>query len=246
MARLLAFAIANLALAAVFLAALPLTIGNPARRWRLRDLVLRSWARASLACTGVRVEYRGRPPPASCFLVSNHLVYVDIWVLAARTPVAFVAESGIERWPFYGFMARLIGIIFIDRKRNRDIPEVNRRIEQALSEGHVIAIFPEGRTSPGDRVLPFRSSLLEPAARGGHPVAWATIAYRTGPRDPPASEAVRWPDGVPILAQAKKLLLLDCLEATLTFGGETVRESDRKELAAELQRRVEASFVPLA
>jgi len=246
LARLTGFAVANLALAAFFFAALPLTAGSPGHRRRLRDLVLRSWARASLACTGVRVEYRGEPPRGPCFLVSNHLVYVDIWVLAARAQVAFVAESGIERWPFFGFMARWFGVIFIDRKRNRGIPEVNRKIEQALSEGHVIALFPESRTSPGDRVLPFRSSLLEPAARGGHPVAWATIGYRTGPDDPPASEAVRWPDGVPVTVQAKKLLLLDRLEATLTFGGETLQGSDRKELSAELQRRVEASFVPLA
>jgi 1-acyl-sn-glycerol-3-phosphate acyltransferase len=246
LSRLAAFVLANLALAGFFFAALPFTAGSPVRRRRLRDLVFRSWARASLACTGVRVECRGEPPRAPCFLVSNHLVYVDIWVLAARTPVAFVAESGIERWPFFGFMARQLGIIFIDRARHRVIPGVNRRIEEALSEGHVIALFPEGRTSPGDRVLPFRSSLLEPAARGAHPVAWATIGYRTGPFDPPASEAVRWPDGVPIAAQARKLLLLDRLEATLTFGGGTVRESDRKVLAAELQRRVEESFVPLA
>lgn len=236
--RLLAFTGANLALALFFFLGLPLTLRSPGRRRRLRDAVFGTWARASLACVGVRVEIRGTPPRGPCFLVANHLVYLDIWVIAAATSAVFVAESGIERWPFFGFMARRLSIIFIDRTNKRTIPEVNRRIEEALARGHVLAVFPEGTTGDGRSVLPFRSSLLEPAARGGYPVAWATIEYRTRAPDPPAAEVVVWKRGLRLPLHARRLLLLDRVDATLTFGQETVRGNDRKALAAELQGRI--------
>jgi len=243
--RLLAFMVANLALALVFFLGLPLTLVSRGLRRRLRDFVFRTWARASLACAGVRVEIRGRPPRGPCFLVASHLVYLDIWMIAASTSAVFVAESGIERWPFFGFMAKRLSIIFIDRANKRTIPEVNRRIEEALASGHVLALFPEGTNGDGRSLLPFRSSLLEPAARAGIPVAWATIEYRTRAPDPPASQAVVWRKGVRLPVHARRLLLLDRVDATLTFGEERVRGSDRKALAAELQRRVGAAFTPL-
>ncbi len=243
--RLGAFTLANLAIAVFYFLALPFSARSPTRRKRLRDGVFRTWARASIACTGVKVTVRGVPPKGPCFLVSNHVAYTDIWVLASLTAGVFVAESGIASWPFFGFMARTLSIIFIDRGNKRAIPDVNRRIEEALEQGHVLVVFPEGTTGGGARVLPFRSALLEPAARGGHPVAWATMEYRTGPRDPPASEVVCWKDGVRLYAHAMRLLRLDLVEATVTFWGEALRASDRKDLAAELQRRVEAQFRPI-
>jgi 1-acyl-sn-glycerol-3-phosphate acyltransferase len=243
--RLLAFAFANLAIALVFFLGLLPTVGDPARRRSWRNAVFGAWARASLRCSGVRVEVRGVPPRGPCFLVSNHLVYVDIWILAAKTSAVFVAESGIERWPFFGFMARRLSIIFIDRENKRAIPEVNRRIDEALALGNVLAVFPEGTNGDGKSLLPFRSSLLEPAAAGGFPVHWASISYRTRAPDPPASLAVVWKKGVRLPIHARKLLLLDRIDATVTFGEEPVRGSDRKALAAELQRRVEGGFSPV-
>jgi len=240
--RLLAFAGTNLLIALVFFLGLPWTLGSGARRRRWRDAVFATWARASLVCSGVGVEVRGTPPRGPCFLVANHLVYLDIWILAATTSAVFVAESGIERWPFFGFMAKQLSIIFIDRKNKRTIPEVNRRIEEELARGSVLVVFPESTNGDGRTLLPFRSSLLEPAARAGFPVAWATIGYRTRAPDPPASEAVVWKSGVRLPVHARRLLMLDRIDATLTFGEGTVRGSDRKALAAELHRRVEAGF----
>lgn len=235
----------NLALAALYFLLFPATIGSPRRRTRLRNWVFRTWSRASLACAGARLEIRGTPPEGPCFLVANHIVYADIWVLAAATSAVFVAESGIARWPFFGPMARAMSIIFVDRRNNRSLPEANRRIESEFDRGQVIVIFPESRTSPGDRVLPFRSSLLEPAARGNHPVAWAAIDYRTGSDDPPPSEVVVWPDGVSVASHAAKLLRVDRLEVRVTFGDAPIRGSDRKALTAELQRKVESIFTPM-
>lgn len=246
LARLAVFALATIGLSAWFFLVAPATLGSPARRTRLRNAVFRRWAVVSLAAVGVRVTVRGCPPAGPCFLLSNHIVYVDIWLLASQTSAVFVAESGIARWPFFGFMARVLDIIFVDRLNNRTLPVVNARMEEAFARGHVVAIFPEGRTGPGTVVLPFRTSLLEPPARHGHPIAWATIGYTTGPDDPPPSQSVRWPDGMSVAKHAAKFLLLDRIDATVTFGEGTVRGSNRKALAEDLHRRVASSFEPLA
>jgi 1-acyl-sn-glycerol-3-phosphate acyltransferase len=247
--RLIAFLLVSFALACAFLFLLPWAVlvpgRNPNRRARLRNWVFRTWSRIALACSGVRVDVRGRPPEGPCFLVSNHIVYLDIWVLASKTSAVFVAESGIASWPFFGFMARVLSIIFVNRLNNRTIPEVNQRMEEEFANGHVVALFPEGRTSGGTAMRPFRSPLLESAARNEHPVAWAAIGYRTSVSDPPASEVIPWPDGVPIRVQAARLLRLDRIEATVTFGEGTLRSSDRKALTADLQQRVEAIFTPM-
>jgi 1-acyl-sn-glycerol-3-phosphate acyltransferase len=244
--RLAAFAGSNLLLAGLFFLLLPLTWGSAKRRGRLRDAIFRTWARVSLASAGVRVEVRGSAPSTPCYLVANHIVYLDIWILAAQTGAVFVAESGIASWPFFGAMARALSVIFVDRRNNRTIPTVNRSMEEAIARGHVVVLFPESRTSGGDRVLPFRSSLLAPAAESRRPVAWAAITYRTEPPDPPASGVLRWPDGERIVAHAARLLLLDRVTATVTFGEGTISGGERKALAASLQARVEALFTPMA
>jgi len=244
--RLACFTFASLGLSLLFLLAIPFTLGRPQDRRSLRAWTLGSWARAGLACAGVDLEVRGRPPDGPGLLVANHVAYLDTWVLAAATRCTFVANAGIARWPFFGFMARAIGILFIDRERKREIPEVNARVEAALREGRLVALFPEATTSSGAGVNRFRPSLLEPAASGGHPVAWATIHYATDPPDPPASAAVCWADRSPLPEHARKLVRLRRVRATLTFGAEPVRGRDRKLLAEELHRRVSSAFEPIA
>lgn len=198
-----------------------------------------------LRATGVHARVIGTPPRGPCFLVSNHLGYLDVFVIAAQTDCVFVSMKELVHWPLIGPMARQIGTIFIDRSRKRELPAVNAEIDRAFEAGHVIVIFPEGRHSPGDVLLPFRPALLEPAARGDRKVAWATVHYTTTPGDPPASRVIPWIDR-PILRHALVLLALDPIHATITFGDGVVTGTDRKELAEELRQRVLTSFRPLA
>ena len=90
-------------------------------------------------------------------------------------------------------------------------------------------------------MLPFRPSLLEPAAREDHPVAWAVLHYATGKNDPPASLSIPWV-GVAFWRQALVLLALERVDARLEFGTDVLRGSERKELAQELYERVAARF----
>lgn len=242
--RVLFVVTTTLALSLAWFVVLPFCAGSRERRRSWRRVVFGSWARAVLGICGVRVEARGALPREASFLVSNHLSYVDVLVLASLDDVVFVSMAELVRWPMIGLMARQFGTIFVQRERKRELPEVNEAIERALAEGSSIVLFAEGRASRGVDVLPFKPSLLEPAARAGHAIGWCTIHYATVAVDPPPSISVCWSD-MHIGEQAARLLGLERVDATVTFGDGVVRGDDRKALARELETRVRAAFVPL-
>lgn len=215
------------------------------RRGRWRDLTLFVWARISLPILGVRCTVHGPVPRGACLLVANHLSYLDVLVLAARRPLTFVAKAEVAHWPLIGWMAAAIGIVFVRREQKRDLPAVAARIGRELAAGSAIVLFPEGTSSPGDTVLPFRPSLLAHAANGNLPVAHATLAYRTPAGSPPARLAVAWWGDMTFAPHVAGLLRLPYVEATITFGDEPLCGRDRKELAERLWREV-ATRLPAA
>ncbi|HVS11346.1 MAG TPA: lysophospholipid acyltransferase family protein [Planctomycetota bacterium] len=241
-----AIAAATGALYALYLVGLVPTGAIPRARRAWRSAILRAWGRLVCAAAGVRLDRVGRAPAPPCMVVSNHLGYLDIPVLASQLGAVFVANSEIARWPVWGPLSRSMGTLFVDRGRKRDIPRVNTRIERALRRGERIVLFPEGGTAGGERVGPFRPALLAPAADGGHPVHFASLSYATAPADPPAALAVCWWGGVPFAKHALGLLALERIEARLHFGERTLAERDRKRLAEALWRAVSHQFVPVS
>jgi 1-acyl-sn-glycerol-3-phosphate acyltransferase len=221
------------------------TIGSPRRRRAWRKRVFQSWSRAALRICRVHLVVRGSLPEGAGFFVSNHLGYLDILVIEAAIDVTFVSMREVERWPVFGPMARQFGTIMVDRGRKRDIPVANSAMRAALERGEVVVLFPEGRHSRGTGVLPFKTAMLEPAASLGRPVAWGTIHYATGPKDPPAARAIPWV-GVTFKHQVLVLLALERVEARLDIGADLVRSGDRKRIAEETHARIVAHFEPLA
>ena len=209
-------------------------------RWRL--LVFRAITRSLLAILGARVEVWGEPPSAPFLLVANHQSYVDVLVLASRLDIVFVAKSEVADWPVLGVLCRLMGTIFIDRKRSRDIPRVLGEVDRALGLGQGVILFPEATTTGGEGVQKFRPALLEVAARSALPVGYATISYATPPGSPPAQEAVCWWGGMTFLGHIFALASLPGFRARLTFGAERFQDDDRKRLAQSLWHAVAGQF----
>jgi 1-acyl-sn-glycerol-3-phosphate acyltransferase len=142
-------------------------------------------------------------------------------------------------------MARGIGTIFIEREKIHAIPQVVGRINEALAEGAGVALFPEGTSGAGDKVLPFYPSLLEPAARANYPVSFASIGYSTSPGEPPAYLAVSWWREVSFGAHLIDLLKLSRFDAFITFGSHAIRADDRKTLAKGLWSAINDQFTPM-
>ena len=217
----------------------------PRLRRPARNGIFRLWARLCLRVIGGRLRVEGSPPRAPFLLVSNHLGYVDIPVLAACTNAWFVAKMEIRSWPLVGMLCRSVGTIFIDREASRDVLRVNRLIEDVLRDGYGVVLFPEGTSTQGFEVRRFRASLLDYAARSGMPVYAAALTYRTPPGEPAANLSVCWWGDAPLFAHAQRLFELRRFDIVVRFSPVAVSRSDRKELAARLHREVERIFEPV-
>jgi 1-acyl-sn-glycerol-3-phosphate acyltransferase len=118
------------------------------------------WHRGVCAILGLRVEVRGQPvQDGQAVYVSNHVSHFDIPVIGSVLRAAFVAKAEMAKWPVAAFMARLQQTVFISRD-SRDGSKVAERIAAEVSAGRSLLLFPEGTTSDGSAVAPFKSTLF--------------------------------------------------------------------------------------
>lgn len=173
---------------------------------------------------------------AAGLIVSNHLTYLDILVYSAARPFLFVAKSEVRRWPLLGTMAHLGGTIFVDRGRSLQVAEASRQIEQSLREGLPVLLFPEGTSSDGSSVLPFRSPLFDPAIRAG---AWVTAAAIRYHADDAAEDQVTYWGDMVFVPHLFRTMCVRGLAAKISFDS-PCRFPDRKSAAREAWRRVQS------
>src|SRR6266516_4364517 len=144
------------------------------RRLAARTEWLHRWCRFACRVLGIRVTTHGAMPRSS-LLVCNHLSYLDIIVLSSIRPCIFVAKRDVAGWPLFGWLARAGGTIFVDREHRLSSSAVVDLVQDAIASGSVVVLFPEGTSSDGTTVLPFKSTLLESAVQLRCPVASAAI-----------------------------------------------------------------------
>jgi len=193
-------------------------------------------SRRFLSLLHCRVEVTGEVP-VSGLIAANHLGYVDILVLGSVCPAVFVAKGDVDDWPAFGWLARNAGTIFVSRDNPAEVPDQLRRMEGPLRAGHPVILFPEGTSSAGSTVLPFRSSLLESAIRTGAAVTPASLAYDLHGEGSPGIEVAYWGEHV-LVPHLMNLLSKPVFTARLSFGTTRSPESDRKREAAKLHAEV--------
>ena len=154
--------------------------------------------------------------PKSGLLISNHLSYLDVLAISAVTPAVFVSKAEVRRWPLFGWFAAIAGTVFVERERRTHVGEVNREIETALAAGALVVIFAEGTSTNGETILPFRTSLLEPAARGGHEISVGWLHYELADGDA-RNEVCYWGDHS-FFPHLLNLLGRKTVRATLRFA----------------------------
>lgn len=109
---------------------------------------------------GLKLEVRGQPAPRSQVVyIGNHLSYLDVSLLGGRLPACFIAKDDIRAWPVFGALSRLQQTVFIPRDARR-AADAALLLHGALVSGHDLILFPEGTTSNGAAVLPFKSSMF--------------------------------------------------------------------------------------
>ncbi|RYE92968.1 MAG: 1-acyl-sn-glycerol-3-phosphate acyltransferase, partial [Oxalobacteraceae bacterium] len=145
---------------------------------RLRERLVRGWSARLLAICRVRVEHMaGAAPLTHALIVSNHISWLDIFVINALHPCRFVAKAEIRAWPVLGWLVAQAGTVFIARGNRRDLRHIFKGLVDALGQGQRVAFFPEGTTASQGQLLPFHANLLEAAIDARVPVQPYALAY---------------------------------------------------------------------
>lgn len=240
-------AIIGITLLAVLLLILgtPFCLGDNNRKVRLKNFIMNYWAMLVARVMGISITITGSVPQPPFLLVSNHLSYVDIIPFWYTLKTTFIAKSEINKWPVIGRVASLLGIVFINREKNRDLNRVNKVIEENLSSTQGLILFPEGTSSRGKRVLPFKSSLLQNPAQQEWPVHHASLRYELPPNSPhKAWKEICWWGDMEFAPHFWNMLHIKSFKIYVQFGGEPVKKSNRKELANTLHQKVQEHFKP--
>lgn len=116
--------------------------------------------RTILAIVGLRLRVRGAPMPHPGAIVANHSSWLDIFALNACQRIYFVSKAEVSRWPVAGFIVRSAGTVFIERDRSQARAQTALFAER-LAAGQKLLFFPEGTSTDGLRVLPFKSTLFQ-------------------------------------------------------------------------------------
>ena len=148
---------------------------GPGKRRHIRH----RWSRNLLSILGVRLNRVGVAAHGARMLVANHISWLDIFVINAVEPVAFVSKNDILGWPVIGTLARHSETLFLARGSHRSAHSASQLIAEILAAGTTVAVFPEGTTTNGRCVLPFRGALLQGALNAGVPVQPVALAYLT-------------------------------------------------------------------
>ncbi len=143
----------------------PLQAMAVALRLGLRRRIPLLYHRGCLWVFGLDVVVLGTPSTERPTLfVSNHTSYLDIEVLGALITGSFVAKSEVAGWPLFGFLAKLQETVFINRSSRQDARRQGDSMVARLTAGDSLILFPEGTSSDGNRVLPFKTALFAVAS----------------------------------------------------------------------------------
>ena len=141
---------------------------------------IQRWSSHLLSIFGIRLDIRNANilPDQPYLLASNHISWMDIHAINAFEPICFVAKSEVASWPIFGWMAKQLGTVFIRRDSPRHALQVSSEIASVLKKQSV-CIFPEGTSTIGLDVLPFKSNLFESAIHANVQVYSLAIRYRS-------------------------------------------------------------------
>ena len=145
--------------------------------------VARLWSHACLRLVGLRLIVRGTPIHAGA-LVANHSSWLDIPALRSVRLIYFVSKSEVASWPGIGFVTRVTGTIFINRRR-AEAKREEAVLRSRIAHDQLLCFFPEGTSTDGLRVLPFKSSLFSAFFKDGQgtdfPIQPVTVRFRPAP-----------------------------------------------------------------
>jgi 1-acyl-sn-glycerol-3-phosphate acyltransferase len=155
-----------------------------------RETLIAVWSRWLMRCCGAEVRecvspgatalsaLRGRHASGSGrLLLANHVSWLDVFAIDSLAPASFAAKAEIASWPLAGTLVARAGTVFIERGRRHAVHGVILRMGEKLESGLRAAVFPEGTTTDGQRLLPFHGNLVQAALNTGAPMVPIGLRY---------------------------------------------------------------------
>lgn len=191
---------------------------------------------------GARVTTYGTPLRRDVFFISNHVSWVDILALAGASGTAFVAKAELGRVPVIGWLCRLNRTVFVSREdRGGGADQINL-LREALADNWSVTVFPEGTTTDGQSLLPFKTSMMQVLDPPPPAVLVQPVMLDYGP----IAEWIGWIGVEQGIDNAKRILARPGTFRLHIHFLEPFHPRDfpgRKAITAEARRRIEAALV---
>jgi lyso-ornithine lipid O-acyltransferase len=192
---------------------------------------IHGWCRRIVRAMGFKYGVQGVVPRGGA-VVSNHLSYLDILLYSSVQPFVMVAKTEVRGWPLLGWLTAQAGTVYVERGGGpKTYPAVNAAMAEAYRSGLPVLFFPEGTTTDGDGVLPFRRGLFHSVLNGGVALRTAALRYSLDSHDvngdATVGEDVCWWGDAGFTSHIFRLLGLHGLQAQIQFGEEIADRTDR-------------------
>lgn len=210
-----------------------LFLRRPARLW-----LKRRWSAQLVAMLGVRCRVGGELPSGPRLLVSNHVSWLDIFVINTLAPTAFVCKADVRDWPAIGWLCAKTETVFLPRGSRSAARHTAGLIASRLAEGWLVGVFPEGTTSDGRQVLPFHAALLQGALDAGQAIQ--PLALRYGDPSGCRSLAPAYCGETTLLQSLWRIARQPAIIASLSVLPGPVEGRSRREVGELAWRRISA------
>lgn len=206
---------------------------------------VRLWSVEVLRILGVSLVVRGEPPVRGPGLVvANHVSWLDILVMNAAQPARFVSKADVKRWPLLGRLITGAGTLYIERENRRDAMRVVHHVAERLQAQDLIAVFPEGTTGDGTRLLPFHANLFQAAIAAQAPVLPVALRFVRAGTDQ-LHEAPSFVGDTTLMGSIWSTLRAHDVQAVVAFGAsQSAQGRSRRVWANALRDEITTMLAP--
>ena len=203
-------------------------------------ILIQYWAKRLLRILRIKITLTGEVlkflSKDTYLIVSNHISWLDIPVIFSLKPITFVSASDVKTCPIIGVLAKISGAIFVDRNRKSSLVEVIQAMNHHFkNEKQSICIFPEGITSNGYQVLPFKSNLFQSAFESNKLLLPLSIKYK---ENNVLTNRTSFHGSTTLFQSFKRVAKSNLIEVIVDIGHPVKPAQSRKDLSLKLQEAI--------
>ena len=207
--------------------------------------------RLVLKLLSIKIIIKGDLGEDGSLIVSNHASWIDIFIISSVIKTSFVSKSEVSKWPLVSWLAKLQGTIFINRNNPKELTKIANEIHDRISKKQNVVLFPEGTSSDGNRVLPFKSSifilceLTDRSKLNIQPISIAYTKYNGLTMGRIERTLIAWYGDMDLLTHLYKLIRSGSFEVEVTFHNriDISEKKSRKDIARDCEVIVRDGFL---